>query len=235
MKYYRRTTTPMSENLVRNSDETPDEAPDEDLGDDAFSRAFNGPLTNYALEFGHLDQLAADLAKVKPEGIAPRIIFYGGEASRLSTATIQSGALAIILAWACGTALNIAKTKLPHGKFGPWRAELLRTAVFDVRTAQRYMELAKKYDCVKDLTEWKPSLRQAYLACGILPAPSKSEKPADKNLEARARVGLLKSVGSVQKKLLRFGSKKMSLDDDTRKDLLTAKSEIDQLFKDLIG
>jgi hypothetical protein len=220
------------------SEKTPpesDQANDEDFDEEAFYDAYNGPLTHYAMEFDYLDKLAADLANVDLKDLTKRILLYGKEAQKHYKATMQKGAQAIIFAWACGTTLNIAKAKLPHGQFGPWRAKLLKKSIFDVRTSQRYMDLAKKFTCVNDLTAWQPSLRQAYIACGILPEPPDTEKPAQIDKEAVARARLLKSVVNVQTLLRRFSTNNVSLDDESKKELVSAKAEIDELFKSLIG
>lgn len=146
----------------------------------------------------------------------------------------ESRSLAILSAWSCGALLNIAKGQIQHGEFKKWRDNNFPSR-FSERTAQRYMKLADRFSCVEKLIEWNPSIRQAYIACGILPAPPESEKPAEKDKVAVARVGLMKSVANVQTRLRRFSTKKLRLDDDTKKKLVAAKSEIDELFKALIG
>ena len=50
-----------------------------------------------------------------------------------------------------------------------------------------------------------------------------------------ARVVLLKSITSIQNNLRRFSYKKIKLDKVTRNELVAAKTEIDRLFKSLIG
>jgi hypothetical protein len=97
------------------------------------------------------------------------------------------------------------------------------------------MKLARSFPTAERLIESSPSLRQAYQACGILPIPPEPEKPAIADREAVARVQLLKSVTSVQARLRSFSYKKIPLDEDTRKELLDAKSEIDRLFGSLFG
>ncbi len=103
-----------------------------------------------------------------------------------------------------------------------------------LRTALRYMQLAKNQPRVEDLLASNPSIRQAYIACGILAEPPESAI-TDKDDDATARIGLLKSVASVQSRLRRFSEKKIRLDQETRNELLATKAEIAQLFKTLIG
>jgi len=88
---------------------------------------------------------------------------------------------------------------------------------------------------VERLIASSPSLRQAYQACGILPAPIEREKPADMDREAAAKGRLVKSVIGVQARLRRFSGAKIVLDASTRGELLAAKAAIDRLFESIIG
>jgi len=171
------------------------------------------------------------------EELAIQIRQRGEEADRHRTDALASAVLAMLNAWTCGSMLNIAKSKLNHGEFIPWLTRELENTSFEIRTAQRYMQIAKRFSCVEDLVAWKPSLRQTYIACGMLPEPAESpEKTAEKDSETTAKAVLLKSVASVQDILLRFSnSGNFKIDDETKKELVAAKAEIDQLFEDLIG
>lgn len=125
---------------------------------------------------------------------------------------------------------------MKHGEFIPWLDAELKSSTFKVRTAQRYMKIAKGFSRVEDLVAWKPSLSQTYISCAMLPEPAATEKPAVIDKEAAARAGVVKSVTSVQNKPRSISSgRNFSLDDETRKELVSAKAEIDQLFKTLIG
>ena len=148
--------------------------------------------------------------------------------------------LAILDAWTCGAALNEAKKKRQHGDFESWFRQEFSTNSsgdfpFSLRTAQRYMKLARSFRSAEELITSSPSLRQAYQACGILPPLPESEKSTGTERETVAKAGLVRSVTGVEAKLRRFSEKKISLDDGTRKELLAAKSEIDRLFAALIG
>ena len=168
------------------------------------------------------------------EALAASINEHAEEADSNAHDALVSGSLALLSAWTCGVLLNIAKGKIKHGEFLDW-LEKNYSSRFGVRTAQRYMILADKFSCLEDLIKWKPSLRQAYIACGILPEPPNTEKPVQRDKEVVARARLLKSVASVQTRLRRFSTKNVSLDDETKKQLFSAKAEIDELFKSLIG
>ena len=172
---------------------------------------------------------AADLKE-----LATSICEFAEEADGHAHDAKASGSMALLSAWSCGVLLNIAKGKSKHGEFEKWRDKNFSSR-FGERTAQRYMLLADRFSCVEKLIKWNPSIRQAYIACGILPEPTDSEKPANKDKEAVARVRLMKSVTDVQTRLRRFSTTNLRLDKDTRKQLVAAKSEIDVLFKALIG
>jgi hypothetical protein len=72
---------------------------------------------------------------------------------------------AVAAAVECGDLLVRQKASLPHGAWLPWLAE--HCPGISAETARRYMRLAKR-SRVTDLTE-ASSLRQAYLATGVLP------------------------------------------------------------------
>lgn len=147
--------------------------------------------------------------------------------------------LAVINAWSCGCALIEAKQKVGHGRFETWfRDQYEKNSgerSFCLRTAQRYMRLARNFPDLQKLVHSQPSLRQAYQACGFLPSPPENEKPVPGDGDAKVRAGLIKSVTSVQAKLRRFAGQKIPLDDNTRKELLEAKAEIDRLIESLVG
>lgn len=148
---------------------------------------------------------------------------------------LASVSMAVINAWTCGSALNMAKLQLEHGEFTKWVEDKFSRIPLSLRTAQRYMQLAKRYASVEKLIASNPTLRQAYFACGILSEPPEADKNTKKDDVVSARVVLLKSVTSIQNNLRRFSSKKLKLDKVTRNELVAAKTEIDRLFKSLIG
>ena len=81
-------------------------------------------------------------------------------------ATDQARA-AITSAVECGNLLLRQKASLPHGAWLPWLAQYCPD--ISAETARRYMRLSKRSQ-VTDLTD-ATSLRQAYLATGVLPEP----------------------------------------------------------------
>ncbi|BET67416.1 hypothetical protein ASA1KI_23340 [Opitutales bacterium ASA1] len=85
---------------------------------------------------------------------------------------------AILSAVQCGDLLTRQKASLPHGAWLPWLAD--HCPDISAETARRYMRLAKRSQ-VTDLTD-ATSLRQAYLATGVLPdAPPREASPPDAN------------------------------------------------------
>ena len=74
---------------------------------------------------------------------------------------------AITAAVQCGDLLTRQKASVPHGTWLDWLAAHCPT--ISTETARRYMRLAKRSQ-VTDLTD-ATSLRQAYLATGVLPEP----------------------------------------------------------------
>src|SRR5690554_5121324 len=72
---------------------------------------------------------------------------------------------AIAKAVECGGLLLRQKESLPHGAWLPWLAE--QCPDISARTARRYMRLAERTHVAN--LEDASSLRQAYLATGVLP------------------------------------------------------------------
>lgn len=180
------------------------------------------------------NQYLVEMEKSNLEELAGAIMTAAEASDTQVEMALESACKAIFAAWSCGSLLNIAKKQVKHGEFQKWFNDTIDVPGFSLRTAQRYMKLAKNQPSIEELIASNPSIRQAYIACGILAEPPETEK-TDKDDDATARLGLLKSVASVQTRLRRFSEKKIKIDQKTRKDLLATKAEIDQLFKALIG
>ena len=174
------------------------------------------------------------MEKASLEELAAAITISAEEADTHAEDALGSACLAVVSAWNCGGLLNIAKKQIRHGEFQEWFNDMIRVPGFSLRTAQRYMKLARSQPRIEELIASNPSIRQAYIACGILAEPPETEK-TDKDDDATVRLGLLKSVASVQTILRRFSEKKIKIDQNTRKKLLATKAEIDLLFRALIG
>jgi hypothetical protein len=154
---------------------------------------------------------------------------WAAQAAGFSRQAVQAGASALVYAWACGKLLNTAKEELGHGAFGKWREQNLESNGISVRTATRYMLLAKRCHDIRGLLQWVPTLRQAYIECGILPEPpdrGKEESDVDQSAEdelqkeeehlqkevLRKKEVLLASVSDLQQRLHQGISIKESLD-----------------------
>jgi|GEM_PF-4123777 len=88
---------------------------------------------------------------------------------------------------------------------------------------------------VKALLEWSPSLRQAYIACGILPEPPQRELEEAADSDEAKREALLSSITGVQKKLRLFTGLKGHLAADEKTQLKLAKKNIDAFFAQILG
>jgi len=181
-----------------------------------------------------------EMEKSELEVLSYKIRECAGLAEEATRNFLGDVCIAVLNAWTCGCALNSAKKRLKHGEFLDWFAKEFTQCEdeenpLSLRTAQRYMKLARKFPTAEKVIGSSPSLRQAYQACGILPPLTETEKPTEKGSEAAARVRLLRSVTGVRSTLQRFSQKKHALDESTRKELMDAKTDIDQLFASLIG
>jgi hypothetical protein len=166
--------------------------------------------------------------------LARGISAFSKQASGFSLHALKAGASALVYAWACGKLLNTAKANLGRGDFGAWRDEHLGDDVLSERTSQRYMQLAKQSDNVKALLEWSPSLRQAYIACGILPEPERAGGDEGDSDEVK-RQALLSSITGMQKKLRLFSGLKGKLGAAEKTQLKLAKREIDAFFDQILA
>ena len=180
------------------------------------------------------NQNLVEMEQADLDSLAAAITICAEETDEHAEKALGSACLAVVSVWNCGGLLNIAKKQMRHGEFQKWFNDRIDVPGFSLRTAQRYMQLAKLNPRLEKLVDSNPSIRQAYLACGILAEPPETEK-TDKDDDATARLGLLKSVASVQTRLRRFSEKKIKIDKKTRNELLATKAEIDQLFKAIVG
>ena len=168
-------------------------------------------------------------------GLARGINAYSKQAAGYAQEAVKSGSTALVYAWACGKLLNAAKVKFAHGDFGKWRAAKLEPGAISDRTSQRYMKLAKEWEDIRALLEWSPTLRQAYIACGILPEPPEQNVDDKEDADTMKRQALLASITGIQKKLRVFSGLKGRLGPAEETQLKLAKMEIDRLFDEILG
>jgi hypothetical protein len=160
---------------------------------------------------------------------------YSDQATRSARDAVTAGALGIVSAWACGKLLNEAKDKRFRGDFGSWRKQNFGDDVMSERTSQRYMKLARECNDVRDLLNMGASLRQAYVACGVLPEPPEREPVEKDESEAAKRQAFLASVTVVQKQLRTLAGFGGRLEEDERTQLTLARREIDAFFDQILG
>jgi hypothetical protein len=177
-----------------------------------------------------VERRLSDLDGMSEAKLLGEIKSYAGHAARHAQSAVQSAASAVVYAWGCGKLLEAAKARVGHGKFDKWREQNLGKEVMSQRTSQRYMKLAKDWENVEALLEWHPTLRQAYIASGVLPAPPDRQHPVDGDREAAKRQALLSSITGIQKRLRLFDGVKGELEADEKAQLKLAKAEIDEFF-----
>ena len=165
--------------------------------------------------------------------LSDTIEIYADQAARYSQIALKSGASALVYAWACGKLLNAAKARLGRGDFGKWRTENLLSDSLSERTTARYMMLAKQCDDVKSLLEWSPSLRQAYIACGILPEPERTSAEEGEDTAPKTHA-LLTSLSGLQKNLRLFTGSGEKLGKADLTQLKLMRDELDRFFEQVI-
>ena len=133
---------------------------------------------------------------MEPLAIAIRINELYRQAESLAGTAKENASKAIAIAVECGGLLCNEKAKIGHGGWLGW----LKANCPDIseRTAQKYMRLSRKLaelggdksehgadleiaGKVSSLLDGSPkTLRQAYIAAGVIPEPAKQNMPTDK-------------------------------------------------------
>ena len=106
--------------------------------------------------------------------LAPQILEAYLESNRLATEAKGRASEAVTKAVECGHLLNQQKESLKHGGWLNWLDD--NVPQISEWTARRYMALAKRAH-VPDLND-AATVRQAYLATGIIPTPAGKEPAA---------------------------------------------------------
>ena len=146
----------------------------------------------------------AGLDKIPLEELAKRINLGFGEVQSGIFDAREHTIKALYAAIKTGHYLNESKRQRPKGEWGTWREK--HCPNLSRSTAHRYMDLAKNAENVSHVTHEDPiqSLRQAYLAVGLLSERSSSgKKGSDQTKEAKP-ADFLASVKSYRNFLLSF-------------------------------
>jgi len=131
-----------------------------------------------------------------PEVVSIRVtnLFY--EAEQVRDETIGRAVVAVKRAFECGSALNEAKSSLPHGLWLPWLDSLRygpEQKPIPERTARLFMAFARKSATIADLDfgQFK-TVKEAYVAVGLMPEPAAPgvSEGADSPLWIRATLRL---------------------------------------------
>lgn len=88
-----------------------------------------------------------------------------------SEIAVKASVLVATNAWVTGKLIVRAKSILrKKGEFGNWcEDKLVKPGLMSVKTAQRYMSIAKKWDSLDGLLAGVPNLWSAYQQAGVLP------------------------------------------------------------------
>ena len=185
-----------------------------------------------AKHLAEVEKLIKRSEKMKAGDLIKPIEDYAMHAASFSHKAVQAGASALVFAWACGKLLNATKKELGHDAFGDWREDKLLSENLSERTSQRYMKLAKQCQDIKVLLEWSPSLRQAYIACGVLPEPEQSEN--DSGTPPQKAHVLLASLSGLQKNLRLFAGSNEKLGKEDLSQLKLVRDELYRFFDQVI-
>ncbi len=117
--------------------------------------------------------MASDLSTLKDEELAKEIRVNDKEArdlAEIANNTVSQSLERVIIA---GNALLAARGRCSHGEWGPWQKRYLP----DIPPSRisRYIAVAKQISHVRNLDAIQ-SVRQLYLACGLIKEPDKSSQ-----------------------------------------------------------
>jgi len=186
-------------------------------------------------QYSSIEDFVGGAATMTDTVLATEISTFSKDASESAQRASNEVAAALVSAWACGKLLNEAKTRCGHRDFGEWRRNNLDAGVISERTSQRYMQLARHHASVKALLELSPGLRQAYIACGILPEPPEREQIEAGDAEDAKKKTLLSGVAGIQTRLRKIAILNVKLAASEKKELRSVKVEIDKFFKTILG
>ncbi len=198
-----------------------------------------------AQEIDNARDALAGLSEMSDDDRLAGIKSYGVRARDIAGQAVNTGSRALVCAWACGTMLNVVKSRTGHGAFGRWLDEHLAPIGICTRTAQRYMKLANRGGDVRALLESASSLRQGYVACGILPEPVRQtgdvketdndtnpDTNPDKNPSPQTRA-LLKGLSKQQSVMRQLIQSNESLSESEFTQLELCMGQLNQFFNQL--
>jgi len=196
-------------------------------------------------QIADVESVIGQIDRMTEAKLAENIEGWASLAAEFSRQAVHAGASALVYAWACGKLLNEAKENLGHGGFGKWRKEHVESAGVSERTSTRYMKLAESCADVRGLLQWAPTLRQAYVGCGVLPPPqerdkdepegeSSEEERHEKDVRRKKEV-LLASVSALQQRLHQGIGIKENLDASEVRQIKLARVQIDSFFDQILG
>lgn len=105
-----------------------------------------------------------------------------------SEIAVKASVMVATYAWITGKLIIRAKSILKKkGKFGEWcENNLVKPGLMSVKTAQRYMAVAKKWDSLDALLAGVPNLWSAYQEAGVLPVPADADDPENPEIPGNA-------------------------------------------------
>lgn len=137
--------------------------------------------------------LAAKIGEMEIKNIESEIGKACKQCAENVEIAVKASTLVVSYAWLTGKLLLRAKSLLKKkGEFGEWcQTSLVDRGLMSVKTAQRYMAVAKKWDSLDAMLTDIPNLSRAYQAAGIVPVPEESGCGA----ESEKSVGSDKTAG----------------------------------------
>jgi hypothetical protein len=177
--------------------------------------------------------VSTELAELGIDDICRSIQSFASLAKENRKKARLHAAFAIIYAWGCGRSLNHAKSMLEHGKFKDWLLTTVCNTEFSESTAGRFMRLAKNHPDLKTLLISSASLRQAYIATGILKPFSNSEEQKEEKTSI-TNAPVLDRLFQAKQEFLKLNEERVLVGEETREKIAIALAELEELFVEMI-
>ena len=184
-----------------------------------------------------------DLSGLSLDELAERIRSFASLADLNRRKARYHSAFAIIYAWGCGNDLIEVKRKLDHGDLEKWLEAYVCDTEFSISTARRYRKLADKNPSLEELLMTSATLRQAYIATGILKPYIKKDESgsartgdtATPSNDSEASPPILKRFAQAKQEFSKLNQDRAKINTSLRDEIAIALAELEDLFVDLIN
>ena len=197
---------------------------------DPLTEAPDFQLSTIQTEISEVETLIQSVEQMPENLLLDRIKLASARVDDYTFKARLSTAQSLLYVWATGTMLNATKKKLGHGHFSKWcHTHIVTAGIMSERTCQRYMKLATENPDISAFLEQGKSIRQSYIAAGVIAEPEEAPAATEKNGAPKSHA-LMSALSGLQKKLRLFSTSAERLTTEERNQLKLMKIELDRFF-----